>query len=288
MLYQLTSFQSGTLVVGGDFNVSLTPSLDTSSGSSCLTYRALHAIRSQLATLTLHDTWRMLHPNVKDYTYFSSLHQKYTRIDNFFLTQSDLTSLVEATIKPMLMSDQHPTTVTLLIPSQRARSMIWQLDDSILLDADLSKSVSDTLTAYFNEKVREDSSSTLVWAAHKCVVRGEFNSLMAKRNKNLERPGCQSCLAGSKHLNARTLATHTHADLLKAREELLDELQKTLKHKYALSNKLFYEFGNKSGKILAAALQKKRSSHTIHNITFPSGTSLVSSDDIANQFVRYF
>lgn len=46
---QLLTFQSGTLIVGGDFNVALNPSLDTSNGLSSLTYSAHRAIKSQFS-----------------------------------------------------------------------------------------------------------------------------------------------------------------------------------------------------------------------------------------------
>lgn len=134
VFYQLTAFQQGALIVGGDFNVPLSPSLDTSNGSTCLTYRALRAIKSQLSTLTLHDSWRTLHPNLKDFTFFSPLHDKYSRIDHFFLTQTDLPFLASATIEPMLLSDHHPITMSLTLPEHITRSRIWRLDDSLLLD----------------------------------------------------------------------------------------------------------------------------------------------------------
>lgn len=70
---QLLMFHSGTLIVGGDFNVAMNPSIDTSKGLSSLTYRALHAIRSQFSNMLLHDTWRTLHPKDKDFTFFLRL-----------------------------------------------------------------------------------------------------------------------------------------------------------------------------------------------------------------------
>lgn len=51
---------------------------------------------------------------------------------------------------------------------------------------------------------------------------------------------------------------------------------------------MLYEFGNKSGKLQARALQSRKATNTIHTIRDPSGTSFVSSEDIANQFVQYF
>lgn len=256
VLYQLTAFQAGTLVLGGDFNVPLLPALDTSNGSSCLKFSALQAIKSSLTTLTLHDTWRTMHPNVKDYTYYSSLHKKYSQIDHFFLTQNNLTSLVEASIEPMLLSDHHPITMSLKTPSHHSRSPIWRLDDSILLDMENTNCVSEVLSNYFLENTTDDTPTPVVWAAHKCVVRGTFISLMAKRTR-LRKARIKELSDRVKVLertHKHTLATQGHDELLKAWEELLGELRKTLTRKYTLTNKLFYEFGNKSGKLLAAAI----------------------------------
>lgn len=83
-LQLLTEFCFGVLIVGGDFNVALSPTQDSSTGTSSLPYRALKAIKTLLQDLTLHDTWRTLHPNERDFTFFSTPHNKYTRIDHFF------------------------------------------------------------------------------------------------------------------------------------------------------------------------------------------------------------
>lgn len=68
----LLSFREGMVLLEGDFNVPLNPDIDTSSGTSMLSYRALRQIKLQLQGLALHDTWRMLFPSVKDYIIFFS------------------------------------------------------------------------------------------------------------------------------------------------------------------------------------------------------------------------
>lgn len=62
----LSTFQEGIVVLGGDFNVPLNPPLDTSTGTSTLSYSARRQIKLQLQNLTLHDTWRTLFPTDKD------------------------------------------------------------------------------------------------------------------------------------------------------------------------------------------------------------------------------
>lgn len=138
-LQLLTEFFSGILVVGGDFNVALNPQQDSSNGSTSLPYRALRAIKKQLQELTLHDTWSTLHPNDRDFTFYSSPHSKYSRIDHFFISQNDLALLTQATIDPMILSDHNPISMTLTIPLFRHTNLIWRLDNSLLTDLDITK-----------------------------------------------------------------------------------------------------------------------------------------------------
>lgn len=121
-------------MLGGDFNVPLHPILDSSTGTSTLTYRALRQIKTQLHKLALHDAWRTLYPSDKDYTFYSAPHQKYSRIDYFFISQVDLPTLHHSTIEPMFLSDHHPVTLTLSFPDTDFRTKIWRLNPSLLKD----------------------------------------------------------------------------------------------------------------------------------------------------------
>lgn len=99
-------------------------------------------------------------PNVKDFTFFFPPHNKYSRIDHFCILQNNLTLLMEATIEPMLLSDHHPITMTLMLPLMRTRSTIWRLDDSLLLDLENTQNISKRLSQYFTGNVAGDTSPT--------------------------------------------------------------------------------------------------------------------------------
>lgn len=64
----------------------------------------------------------------------------------------------------------------------------------------------------------------------------------------------------------QTYAQQTYQDLTQTRELLLAELSHKTKHKFILQQKLFYEFGNKSGKYLAKAIQTNKVCTNIHTI----------------------
>lgn len=124
-LQLLTEFYAGILVVGGDFNVALNPQQDSSTGATSLPYRALRAIKKQLQELTLHDTWRTLDPNDRDYTFYSSPHSKYSRINHFFISQNDLPRVKQVTIDPMILSDHNPISMTLTFSQSQHTHSIW-------------------------------------------------------------------------------------------------------------------------------------------------------------------
>lgn len=179
----LAGFQAGTTILGGDFNVTLQPILDSSSGSSTLPYRALRQVKMQLQELLLHDTWRTLHPNGKDYSFFSAPHSRYSRLDYLFLSQKDLPFLKSATIEPLLISDHHPITLSLSFPERNLVTKIWRLDPSLLTSEIDTNHIRTSLNNYFRENDNSDTTPLSLWEAHKCVIRGEFLTLQANRKK---------------------------------------------------------------------------------------------------------
>lgn len=212
--------------MGGDFNVALNPQQDSSTGTTSLPYRVLRAIKKQLQELTLHDTWRTLHPNDRDFTFYSSPHNKYSRIDHFFISQTDLPLLKKATIEPMILSDHNPISITLTFTLSPHAHSIWRLDSSSLTDPELKQRISTRLIHYFQDNSMDEPSPPIIWAAHKCVVRGDFISIAAFRNK--QRRAHITALSSKIHTLERahklSLATKSLEELLQAREALREEI----------------------------------------------------------------
>lgn len=67
----------GQFIVGGDFNLVLNPSMDRSSPKSFLLSKSAATLVQAMKELGLSDAWRSLHPNQKDYSFYSSVHNIY-------------------------------------------------------------------------------------------------------------------------------------------------------------------------------------------------------------------
>lgn len=178
---------SGCIILGRDFNVPLDPLQDTSNSRSSLSYRILKKIRTLLNKLTLKETWRVTHPQEKDYTYFSMVHNEYSRIDFVFITQRDLNIMMGAHIGTRTISDHALTSLTLQLQNTPKRQGNWRLNLTLLTDLVTLEPIAEAIKTYFRENSTEEVSHITVWKAHKCMLRGRLISLASLKKKNSEK-----------------------------------------------------------------------------------------------------
>ncbi|CAH2222699.1 Hypothetical predicted protein, partial [Pelobates cultripes] len=75
-----------------------------------------------------------MYPDDREYTHYSMIHKRYSRIEDIFMQQEQLTTMQTAEIGAAQWSDHGP--VILKIDSQRMHptSWAWRLQDSLLLN----------------------------------------------------------------------------------------------------------------------------------------------------------
>lgn len=100
----LQDFTEGILILGGDFNLTLDPTLDSTRGVPSIPFAALRRIKRNLHAYQLIDTCRALSPAGKDFTHYSPPHGCYSRIDLFF-TKHDLHRVTKVSIGSIHISD---------------------------------------------------------------------------------------------------------------------------------------------------------------------------------------
>lgn len=174
---ELTSFQTGILILGGDFNIAL-----EDTGTSLMPYRALHQIKIQLHNLLLHNTWHTLHPGEKDFTFYSTPHNHSSRIDYLWLTQEDLSLLTKAAIEPMFLTDHHPISNSLKFPKTPHPAKTCHLDKPLLTDHNIISSITKKKSEFFLNNT-PDTNPITQWEAH-ITNRYSHNSQMKQTFQN--------------------------------------------------------------------------------------------------------
>lgn len=88
VLTTLSSFGGPCFIIGGDPNIALSLSADTSSGKSLVPFSTLTRIKSLLNSSHLVDVWHVQHPTERDYRHYSAAHNSYSRLKHFLISQS--------------------------------------------------------------------------------------------------------------------------------------------------------------------------------------------------------
>ena len=94
---------SSTIIVG-DFNTSLTP-MDRSSKQKI--NKETQALNDTIDQIDLIDIYRTFHPKTADYTFFSSVHGTFSRIDHILGHKSSLSKFKKIEIISSVFSDRN-------------------------------------------------------------------------------------------------------------------------------------------------------------------------------------
>uniref|UniRef100_A0A8C5LYI8 Reverse transcriptase domain-containing protein n=1 Tax=Leptobrachium leishanense TaxID=445787 RepID=A0A8C5LYI8_9ANUR len=259
-LRKVMGFTEGTLIMGGDFNVPLSPLVDTSKGTASHPSHILRSIGRTLHTHRLVDCWRATHPEGRDYTFFSRPQQSYSRLDYFFMQHYHLHTLKAATIGTATWSDHAPIHITLTSQLYRPASFSWRLNDSFLANDSLIEDGEKVLETYFTENATPDVSDAVIWEAHKCVIRGHYIKKGAelKKKRATQISDLVRQISDTECLHKRD-TDPAHLATLTTMRRSLSDLMNTLHHRTCLQTKAFFHtHGDKSGRLLARMIAKKR------------------------------
>uniref|UniRef100_A0A8C5MTX1 Endonuclease/exonuclease/phosphatase domain-containing protein n=1 Tax=Leptobrachium leishanense TaxID=445787 RepID=A0A8C5MTX1_9ANUR len=290
ILRLLDTFQKGITVVAGDFNVTLEPQLDSSTGASSTPAHVLHSIRRSLHAYRLVDVWRALHPSERDYSLFSQVHSTLTRIDYFFMHYHNLTLTTSIDIAATTWSDHAPLNLKIQSPLFVPRERQWRLNVSLLDDPLISEELRTTLEHFFTENNTPDISIPTSWEAHKAVIRGFFIGKGTARKKMRDEE--HRTLVG--HVRALELEHIASGDatvyqrLLQSRQALEKLINASLRHQALRARSFFALSENKPGRFLARVLRDRRIKSYISKIRTSEDTLATDPTMISGEFLRFF
>ena len=108
---------SNTIIVG-DFNIPLTP-MDRSSKQKI--NKETQVLNDTLDEMELIDIFRTLHPNAEEYTFFSSAHGTFSRIDHILGHKSNLSKFKKIEFISSMFSDHNPVRLDINYKKQTVR-----------------------------------------------------------------------------------------------------------------------------------------------------------------------
>ena len=161
---------TSTIIVG-DFNTPLS-SMDRTSRQRIT--KETEMLNCMINELDLTDIYRTLHPTTAGYTFFSSAHGTFSRIDHMLGHKASLNGM-----KLEINKRQKVIKFT----------NIWRLNNTLLENQWVKEEITREISKYLEANDNESTTCQNLWDAAKPVLRGKFIALNAyikgeERTKN--------------------------------------------------------------------------------------------------------
>lgn len=288
-IFELVTVEAeGILVLGGDLNIRLNPTLDSSNPQILGLNKITKNIKTIMNDIGLVDVWREVNSTQRDFTFFSHAHNCYSRLDYFFTFQNDLHRVISSRIGVMDLSDHAPLYLEILY-SKEKRETTWRLNTSMLQP--LREQIRNDIKNFILDNDNIEVSPSILWDALKAVIRGKIigysSNLKKKRNEHLKELQEQLKILENVHKIKASKTLKIEMD--KLRNEINEILSIEIKRKLTFLRQNYYEAGRISAKLLAYKLKKQQLENTIHKIRDPQKKSLIYKlDQIQETFQKYY
>ena len=171
---------SNTIIVGY-LNTSLTP-MDRSSRQKI--NKETQALNDTIDQIDLIDIYRTLHPKTADYTFFSSAHGTFSRIDHILGHKPRLSKLKKTEIISSIFSNHNSMRLEINYREKNVKNTnTWRLNNTLLNNQEITEDIKEEIKKYLETNYNENTMIQNLWDAAKAVLRGKFIAIEAYLKK---------------------------------------------------------------------------------------------------------
>ena len=164
-------------VIEGDFHGPLTP-MDRSSRQKIQKETAV--LNDTLIQMALIDSFRAFHSKAAEYTYFSSSHGMYSRMDHRLGYKASLNKFKKTEIVLSIFSDRNDMKPEINHKKNiEKHAKTWKLNNMLLNNEWVNNEIKETIKKYFETNENEDTTIQNLWDTGKVILREKFIALQA-------------------------------------------------------------------------------------------------------------
>ena len=177
LLTKVKKYLDNNTLILDDFNLALSI-LDRSSKHNISI--EMRALNDTLDPMDFTEIYRTLHPNSTEYTFFSSAHGTFSRIDHILGHKSGLNRYQKTGIVPCIFSDHNALKLELNHNKKFGRtSNTWRLRTILLKDKRVNQEIKEELKRSMETNENEDTTVQNLWDTAKAVLRGKYIAIQA-------------------------------------------------------------------------------------------------------------
>ena len=134
--------------------------------------------------MDLIDIFRAFHPNAEEYTFFSSEHETFSRIDHLLGHKSSLSKFKKIGIISSVFSDHNTMRLDINYKKKTIRNTnIWRLNNMLLNSQQVTEEIKREIKRFLERNDNENMTTQNLWNAAKAVLRGKIVAIQSYPKK---------------------------------------------------------------------------------------------------------
>ena len=166
---------NNNMIIVGDFNTPLTP-MDRSTKQKI--NKETQTLNDTIDQLDLIDIYRTFHPKTTNFTFFSSTHGTFSRINHILGHKATLVNFKKKIeIIPSIFSNHNAVRLDVNYRRKTIKnSNIWRLNNTLLNDQQITEEIKKEIKICIEMNENENTTTQNLWDTVKAVLRGKFNT----------------------------------------------------------------------------------------------------------------
>ncbi len=288
LLLDLTQIH-GQCMVGGDYNLVLDPLTDHSTKAPHFLTTAASTLREGMKDLSLVDAWRIKNPTQRDYSFYSKVHDSYSRIDLFLTSRTLCVKMVECSYLASTLSDHCPLKMSTENTPSPPGPFRWRLKPHLLNDQTFNEYIRNEIKTFL-ECNRDSASHSAIWESMLAYIRGMTISfaVQKRKKKHSKITRLEQTIHKLEKEHAQTKNTDITHLLTQKRLEYCNLCSHKAEADMARTRYHYYEKGEKTCKLLSWQIRKEENARTIHNIKNKEGEIISDPMSINKCFEEFY
>ena len=134
--------------------------------------------------MDLMDIYRTFHPKTTEYTFFSSAHGTFSRIDHILGHKSGLRKYKKIEVVSSIFSNHNGMRLDINYRKKTVKNTnTWRLNNTLLNNQEITEEIKEEIRKYLETNDNENTMIQNLWDAAKAILRGKFIAIQSYLKK---------------------------------------------------------------------------------------------------------
>ena len=211
--------------------------------------------------MDLIDIYRTFHPKTTEYTFFSSAHGTFSRIDHILGHKSSLGKFKKIEIASSIFSDHNAMRLDINYRKKSVKTTnTWRLNNTLLNNQEITEEIKEEIKKYLGTNDNENTTTQNVWDTAKAVLRGKFIAIQSyfKKQETSQINNLTLHLKQLEKEEFKNPKVSRKKEIIKIRSEINEKEMKETIAKINNTKSWFFEKIKKIDKPLARLIKKEK------------------------------